>query len=58
MGGVIYPDDTNFKTRKPVMEVLREEHPYLLTPDLSKLDCNSFEDFEEDPEVVTLYISE
>ena len=29
------------------MEVLREKHPKLRTLDLSKLTCNSFEDYEE-----------
>ena len=43
MGGVLYPGDTNFKTRKPVMDILREEHPYLLTPDLFNQACTSIE---------------
>ena len=42
MGGVIYPGGADSKTGKPVMDVQREKHPALRTPELSNPVCNYF----------------
>ena len=58
MGGVIFTDDTNYKTGQPIMEVLKEKHLALITPGLSNLACTPFEYYKEDPDVIPLDILE
>ena len=55
---VLFPGDTYSKTGRPVTEILRDKHPMMRTPDLADLECSSFEEYEEDPDVVPLDISE
>ena len=55
---VLFPGDLDSKTDRPIMDVLRDKHPTMRTPDLSEPKCSSFEDYAEDPDVVPLDISE
>ena len=40
------------------MDVLRYKHPAMHTQDLEEPECSSFKEYEEDPDVFPLYISE
>ena len=57
-GGVLFTDDTDSKTGRTVMEVLREKQPVLITPKLSDPDWTSLKDYIEDPEVLSLDLLE
>ena len=41
-----------------LVELLREDHPALRKPDLSKFACNYSKEYVDDPKVVPLDISE
>ena len=58
MGGVVFTNYADSKTGQPLMEVLREKHPSLSTPDLSNPACTYLEGYNEDPDVFTLEIYE
>ena len=55
--GVLFPVDTDSKTGRPVMDVLRDKHLAMRTPDLVDPECSSFEEYEEDSDVVPLDIT-
>ena len=56
--GVLFPGDADTKTRQPVMEVMRYEYPAIRIPDLKKPECSSFKEYNQDPNIVLLDISE
>ena len=55
---VLFPGDTDIKTIRTVMEVLREEDTVMRTPDLSDPECSSFEEYKQDPDILSLDILE
>ena len=55
---VLFPWDTDTKSGRLVMEVLREKHPAICIPYLIDPECSSFEEYEKEPDVVPLCISE
>ena len=57
-GGVLFPDDVDTKTGRPVMEVLEGKHPHLRVPDLSDPECSAFEEYPELPEAIPMDFSE
>jgi hypothetical protein len=48
-GGVLLPQDSCTKTGRPVMEVLRSQHPDTRIPDLEDPHCIAFEHYDEVP---------
>ncbi len=46
-GGVLLPQDLCTKTGRPVMEVLRSQHPDTRIPDLEDPHCIAFEHYDE-----------
>ena len=48
-GGVLLPQDSCTKTGRPVMEVLRLQHPDTRIPDLKDPHCIAFEQYDEVP---------
>jgi hypothetical protein len=46
-GGVLAPGDSDTKSGRPVLEVLREKHPDIRVPDLDREDWHSFETYPE-----------
>ena len=55
--GVIYPNEDDYKTGRPVMDLLRDKHPGPRKPDLTNLVCNSLNGSGEDLDVATPYCS-
>ena len=41
--GILDPEDIDEKTGKPVIQVLKEKHPDIHTPNINNPDCASFE---------------
>ena len=58
MGGVLYPDNSDYKTGGLVMDVMRDKNPDLFTTDLANLTCTFFEEYKEYPEVLPMDIYE
>ena len=56
--GVLLPGDTETKTTLPVMEALKEKHPEMRIQDFTNPGYSSFGEYEQDPDVVPLEISE
>jgi hypothetical protein len=48
-GGVLLPEDSCTKTGRPVMEVLRSQHPDTRIPNLEDPHCIAFEHYDEVP---------
>ncbi len=48
-GGVLLPTDSCTKTGRPVMEVLRSQHPDTRIPDFMDPHCIAFEHYDEVP---------
>ena len=57
-GGVLYPDDADTKTGRPVIDVLRDKHPPLRHPPANHFRSTVFERYDSMPEVVPLDITE
>ena len=55
---VLFPGDSDTKTGRLVMEVMREKHPVMRIPDLTDPECSSFDQYKKYPNVLPLYISE
>ena len=53
-GGCLLPDDQCTKTRQPVAEVHRENHPDIRVPSVENPTCAAFEEYGEVPETVPL----
>jgi hypothetical protein len=54
-GGVLLPQDSCTKTGRPVMEVLRSQHPDTRIPDLEDPHCIAFEQYDEVPVEIPTY---
>ena len=48
-GGVLSPKDADTKTGRPVIDVLREKHPPMMSPDVGGEGDLSFPEYEECP---------
>ena len=46
-GGCLLPYDQCNKTGRPVVEVLREKHPYMRVPPVENPTCADFEEYED-----------
>ena len=56
-GGVLQPDDACTKTGRPVLDVLREKHPTLRSPDIDSDDREAFEKYDNTPRSIPLTIT-
>ena len=57
-GGCLLPEDVFTKTGRPVAYALWEKNPNICVPPMENPTCPAFEEYEEVPETVPLYLLE